>query len=592
MMKKIVILLIVLMMISVGLLSGCNEETTPKNGDTKLISVEPIGGTYNVSILHLQNYFDGKWYDGTEIKYTKNGREHQGCYIPNMKETLDWIKTNTSENCTILSWWDYGIMIEGYAERNVIARFGSLAIADTIAIFGSFDEEGKKKFIEEHEWTSNETIEELAMVLTSTNISSDETRVIIQKYSVSYIFTIDYDKKIFNIFLNAAGKNSDEYITDGIYNEKCNETLIFKMWNDIPDISGLELIYEHPLADGRMARIFKLVNFLFGASPMGKWNKYDQRYADKLKHAGINFSYIIASWKSIEPEPGVFEWGAIDQYQNISEQLKNGFKLMGGLALWWYRGSGLNDQFCPTYLDALNFEELKIITYNHMYELAKKYKDKINIWEFNEQNSLWTNPFNLTWREKLEICKAATDGIKDANPEAKILYDSNALPEEFGLPSSVNIDEKANGVQFPEFLRMLEKYGILFDIIGLEFYYSGKNNDGYIPPLLSINDLSELIDLYSSFNKPIFIRELSAPSKQIEGVPMWDGPWNEETQAKYLEQVYRMAFSKALVKAIVWSYGVSDEDSYIISGGILDENLNPKLAYFKLKEVITELITK
>jgi asparagine N-glycosylation enzyme membrane subunit Stt3 len=251
----------ILMMVGIGFLSGCNEKNTPKEGDTKLISVETIGGAYNASILHMQTYWsdESKWSDNTQLKYIKNGIEHQGYYIPSMKETLDWIKTNTSENCTILCWWDYGIMIEGYAERNVIARYCSLAITDAIGMFGILDEEGKKKFIEEHEWDSNETVQELASVLTETNISSNETKEIIQKYNVSYIFTSKYDKDIALVFFKASGKNIDKYITNGTFNEKCNDTLIFKMWDDNPDITGLELIYEQPLEEKRTVRIFKLV---------------------------------------------------------------------------------------------------------------------------------------------------------------------------------------------------------------------------------------------------------------------------------------------------------------------------------------------
>lgn len=333
-------------------------------------------------------------------------------------------------------------------------------------------------------------------------------------------------------------------------------------------------------------------DFLFAANPMGKFNQYDSRYANFLKEAGINFSYILTTWGSIEPEPGHFEWGAIDSYQDIEAQLTHGFKLMSGLALWWYRGSGLEDQFCPLYLDNMDFNELKTITYNHMYELATQYKGIIDIWEFNEPNSSWTNPLDLTWKQKLEIYQAATSGIRDAQPEAKILYDSNALPDEFGWPSSVDIDDKANGVQFPAFLNMLTDYGISFDIIGLELYYSGKNADGYIPPTLNIDELSDLIDLYASFGKPIFIRELSAPSEQVEGTSMWNGrPWNEETQADYLRHVYTMAFGKELVNAIGWSYGISDEDSYIIAGGILDGDLNPKSSYSALKDLIESWTT-
>jgi len=333
-------------------------------------------------------------------------------------------------------------------------------------------------------------------------------------------------------------------------------------------------------------------DFIFYACPMGKYNQYDARYANLLKEAGMNSSNLIMTWGSIQPEPNYFEWGAIDSYQNIETQLSNGFKLLGGITLWWNRGGSLGTEFCPLYLDNMNFDELKTITNNHMYEIVNRYNGKIDYWEFNEQNASWTNPLDLTWRQKLEINQVASLGIKNVNAEAKIIYTANALPNEFGWPPSVGLDDKATGVQFPEFLQMIVDYGIPFDAIGLEFYYAGKNQDGYIPPTLDIEALSDLIDLYSYFNKSIIIRELSAPSEQVKGTSMWQGlNWDEDVQADYLKQVYTMAFSKQLVKGIGYSYGVSDEDSYIISGGILDENLNPKRSYYALKDLINSWTT-
>ena len=259
-MKKQFLTLGITLVLFAVFFTGCMENNNPKNGDKRLSSTEFLGGAYNASILHLQIYLEGKWGDVTEINYTKDGMEHQGAYWASMNENLDWIKTNTTDNCTILCWWDYAMMIEGYAERNVIARFGSLAITDTIAMFGSLDEEGKQKYIEEHEWCSNETIQELGTVLTTTNISSDETKEIMQKYNVSYIFTNRYDKEIVWVFLKAAGKNSEEYYTDDQPNEKCNETLVFKMWDVDPQVYGLQLCYASN-TDDRLSdvRIFKVV---------------------------------------------------------------------------------------------------------------------------------------------------------------------------------------------------------------------------------------------------------------------------------------------------------------------------------------------
>jgi hypothetical protein len=333
-------------------------------------------------------------------------------------------------------------------------------------------------------------------------------------------------------------------------------------------------------------------DFLFAASPMGEANKYDPRYANLLRQAGINFSYATMTWGSGEQVLGQFTWEEVDSYEGLSVQLGQGFGLMGGGALWFYRSDALGDQFCPSYLDKLDFDQLKAATYNHMYELAARYRGQIDIWEFGEQNAEWTNPLNHTWRQKLDLIKAGVAGLRDANPAAQILFVSNASTDEFSLPLSVNLADEAIGVQFPTFLRMLIDEGIPVDIIGLVLYYSGKNAHGYVPPTLSIDALAGLIDTYSSFGKPIFIRDLSAPSEQVEGTSQWKGrPWSEEVQAEYLGEFYAMAFSKPLVREIGWCFGVSDRDAFIISGGLLDKDLSPKKSYYALKGLIDSWTT-
>jgi len=255
-MKKEILSLLICLLLLIISFSGCVEESGPKDRDKRLISTEYTGGAYNASILYEEVYEDGKWSNCTEIRYTKNGREYIDYFKPSMRDTLDWIKSNTNENAIILCWWDYGGMIIGYCERNAIARFASLALKDTLHPFaaGWFDEEKKKKFIEENEWASNETIKDIANVLTTTNFTSNETKQIIEKYNASYILTDRYDFFIAKVFFAAIGKNPDEYIVNYMPTEKGNETLIFQMWSDDTQILGLQLYYT--VAD---VRIFELV---------------------------------------------------------------------------------------------------------------------------------------------------------------------------------------------------------------------------------------------------------------------------------------------------------------------------------------------
>jgi len=331
-------------------------------------------------------------------------------------------------------------------------------------------------------------------------------------------------------------------------------------------------------------------DFLFAANPMGYSNQFDPRYANLLKDAGINYSYIIAIW-NIEKKPSVFDWYVIDVMQNIQSQLDQGFKLMGSLALWFMRSTWGGDIFCPYYQDEMTYEELKGNIYNHMYQFASRYKDKIDIWEINEQNMSWTNELNLTWNEKIGTYRAFINGVKEANPLAKVIFTSTALPYEFNVSKLENPDSVASGTSFPEFLDFAISEGIVVDNIGLEFYYSGVNTDGYIPPGLDLVSVSNLLDQYSEFGIPIFARELSAPSTQIPDTSWWHRSWDETTQAEYLEKFYTIAFSKPLVREIGWSFGVSDKDAFIISGGLMDDDLNLKPSYYTLKNLIDSWMT-
>jgi GH35 family endo-1,4-beta-xylanase len=229
----------------------------------------------------------------------------------------------------------------------------------------------------------------------------------------------------------------------------------------------------------------------------------------------------------------------------------------------------------------LDFNELKKNVYDHMYALTTRYKGKVDIWEMNEMNLAWANALDLTSEQRFELSKAFAEAIKAANPEAKVLQNSLALPFEFGLA-----DSDADTTPYSVMLNSLKEKGIPADIIGLEFYYSGVSTTGYAQPVLDLASISTLLDQYSSFGKPVYINELSAPSTYIQGAGWWHRPWNEKTQAEYVEKFYTIAFSKPMVKLINWSWGSTDHDAFTIGGGLLDSNLKPKASYQVLKNLI------
>jgi peptidyl-prolyl cis-trans isomerase A (cyclophilin A) len=227
------------------LLNGCIDDNVFEDGDERIIGTEFIGGLYNVSIINMQNYFNGNWYNFSRIKYNKEGVEHSGILHLFMIDSLDWIKKNTSVDSNVLCWWDYGHMVEGFGERDALAVYPSLALKDTIAEFQILNENEKDDYIKNNYWDQNKTLENIAKLLTTDDMSSDESKDLINQYNISYILTRSYDKYVSKIFFIACGKDNEEYVSaNNTPTEKADSTLIFRMWEENPIIPGLELVYE------------------------------------------------------------------------------------------------------------------------------------------------------------------------------------------------------------------------------------------------------------------------------------------------------------------------------------------------------------
>lgn len=251
--------------------------TLPHELKTRPVRTDDIGGAYDAHIFSYEVYNpesiawcedDDGWGPAWLINYTKEDHTYSCGFKPYLRNALNWTKENTSENCTILCWWDYGCMIEGYAERNAIAISPSPSLRDTIAPWGTFNEDEKENYIEKlGGWTSNETQVDIATMLTSPNITSAEIQELLHAYNISYIFTDPYDKQIACIMFYALNTTLDlpasTFFQDCAESAAKENSLIYQMWNETVNIPGLSLVYEDLPAGYNAyymygARIFKV----------------------------------------------------------------------------------------------------------------------------------------------------------------------------------------------------------------------------------------------------------------------------------------------------------------------------------------------
>ncbi len=174
--------------------------------------VEEMDGKYNAVI----NY----WKDNRiTIEYTDETGKHSGDFTVNMKDCLNWIKTNTPKDSIFLCWWDYGHMIKGYTERNAVIRNPSEKILESVANPNEIEE-----------FDLHERVVDVATAFSTTDPS--ETLQIMQKYGASYVLVQKDDSMKASWIFWAAGLDPTEYMEREDFNEKGKNTMIVRFLED------------------------------------------------------------------------------------------------------------------------------------------------------------------------------------------------------------------------------------------------------------------------------------------------------------------------------------------------------------------------
>jgi len=126
---------------------------------------------------------------------------------------------------------------------------------------------------------------------------------------------------------------------------------------------------------------------------------------------------------------------------------------------------------------------------------------------------------------------------------------------------------------------------IPFEAIGLQMYY----------PEQDMFEINRLLERFSRLGKPIHITEIGVSSDYSidegsylrEPKGLWHEPWNQRIQADWLEQLYTICYSKPYIEAISW-WDLANYGNFWPHGGLLDSNLEPKLAYWRLSRLIRD----
>ncbi len=336
--------------------------------------------------------------------------------------------------------------------------------------------------------------------------------------------------------------------------------------------------------------IQKSQDFLFGnlifdliwGDPPYRPELFKQRFLELF-----NFAIFPFYWPIYEKQPGQTDWHTLMPILEWCQA--NGVTPKGHPLVWPY-SSGI-----PEWVYAMPAGSVEPLIKARVTNLVKGFAPSIQIWDVTNEavnHISWdeaTQPaFQARYHEidmwrgievsgafkrEIPISKAA-DWV-----EASLRWAYAANPQATLIVNDYNQEYDPHIRQrFFDLVRELQKRRAPLSGIGLQMHP--------INHWLWPSEIWDTLEMYAELGLPIHITELHQPAwdQEIEG-GYRSGVWTPEAQAGFLEQVYRQCFGHPSVVSINY-WGLSDRNSWISGGGLIDAEYRPKPAFKMLKNLI------
>ena len=344
----------------------------------------------------------------------------------------------------------------------------------------------------------------------------------------------------------------------------CNDSLVESLWagEEAAVAKAQQQIQRQPIRP----------DFLWGCN----FFRYPQAGAEYNRHFQdlFNFATVPFYWRQVESEAGKPNY---EKVNNAVKWLSQANITPKGHPLVWFHEIGI-----PNWLRPKPYNTVLDHIQRRVRDITAHYQDRIPYYDVvNEGNGIrFANQLGYSPEQFLEITDVAVRAAEAGYPGVKRLLNSCCPWAE-----RVAYDTDWPSRSPYQYLKACLAAEIPFEIIGLQLYY----------PQQDMFEIDRLLDRFSQLGKPIHITELGVSSatgtdddsflKETRG--LWHAPWSEAIQADWLEQFYTLCYSKPAIQAVSW-WDFSDQAGVFWPfGGLLDEKLRPKEAFYRLRELIT-----
>ncbi len=306
------------------------------------------------------------------------------------------------------------------------------------------------------------------------------------------------------------------------------------------------------------------------------------RSPELMRRAGIRWARVGICWKSVEKEPGIFNWKSTDRL--VKDANKEDVLLLGILGYpvpeW---AADVPPDFKPIGVgvhagwDAFPPKPECLDEWGrYVYETVKRYKENVAAWE------IWNEPFpdglffrGGTVQDYVDLLKVAYTEAKRADPDCIIV----------GL----------GGTDFIHMRQVFEQGGFPYmDVASIHHYQPGMYPEFYFPWM--VRRAKEVMREYAKKNqakqKDIWLTETGWPTNLTDfSIPQnWSGT-PMELRAKFLPRTFILGAAAGLDKIFWFTFkdGGRDPKNFEHNQGLFFYDLTPKPSYVAYATLIRML---
>lgn len=330
---------------------------------------------------------------------------------------------------------------------------------------------------------------------------------------------------------------------------------------DLADVVGMRM----------GTQLYSPNNELFSHSDVQKINAL---VVQEYNHAII----MEAGWCFTEFQEGVFDFTRADEAVNLA--IANGMTTEGDDLI--YGGADFDYSYLPnleTQLRSQDMTDEKIkqrfesIVKNHIVQVVTHFKGKLQEYsvlnEWRGKNTERPDRYSVIFGNDDEFVKMVFETARSADPNARLFYNDADMNNrgDYGYPYAL------------QKIQMLADLGLI-DAVGLQM------TDVFVasPP-----NQSEIIATMQSWKLPLIVTSATFESQNVSGTDLEV----QQKQAEVARQMFDACVKSGVCKDFRFWDGYGDKFSFHgadTKATIFDENMKPKLAYFAIKEYLTQMI--